>query len=129
MVNRFDVFDRSIGQYDSELVPKASLFAHSVLDVFVHPVSVVWMDPAPHRFAARKALQRIKPPDAGSLLGPIKNFRLVVGRGTGVAYPLCFRQIGFAAAKPVFGLLGSIDVKRQAIPLDDASLSVTQRLT
>ncbi len=56
------------------------------------------MDPLPHRFAARNALQRIKPKDAGSLLGQIKNFRLVVDRGTGVAQPLCFRQIGFAAA-------------------------------
>ena len=98
VVSCFDVFDRSIGQYDSELVRKASLFAHCVLDVFVHPVSVVWMDPLPHRFAARNALQRIKPKDAVSLLGPIKNFRLVVGRGTSVAQPLCFRQIGFAAA-------------------------------
>ncbi len=38
IVSCFDVFDRSIGQYDSELVRKASLFAHCVLDVFVHPV-------------------------------------------------------------------------------------------
>src|ERR1700732_316174 len=82
MVNCFDVFDRSVGQYDSELVRKASLFAHSVLDVFVHPVQVVWMDPLPHRFAARNALQRIKPKVAESLLGPMKNFRLGVGRGT-----------------------------------------------
>ena len=98
MVRCFDVFARSIGQYDSELVRKAPLFAHAVLDVFVHPVSVVWVDPLPKRFAARNALRRIKPKDAGSLLGPIKNFRLVIGRGTGVAQPLCFRQIGFAAA-------------------------------
>src|ERR1700693_942787 len=98
MVSCFDVFDRFIGQYDSELVREASLFAHSALDVFVYPVYVVWMDPLPHRFAARNALQRIKPPGAGSLLGPIKNFRLVVDRGTSVAQPLCFRQIGFAAA-------------------------------
>src|ERR1700722_3470660 len=98
MVNRFDVFDCSIGQYESERVRKAYLFAHSALDVYVHPVHVVWMDPLPYRFAARNALQRIKPEDAESLLGPIKNFRLVIGRGTGVAEPLCFRQIGFAAA-------------------------------
>src|SRR6476620_836885 len=98
MVSCFDVFDRSIGQYDSELVRKTSLFAHSALDVVVHPVQVVWMNPLPNRFAAWNALQRIKPPNAGSLFRPIKNFRLVVGRGTGVAEPLCFRQIGFAAA-------------------------------
>ena len=83
---------------ESERVRKAPLFAYSALDIFVHPVHVVGMDPLPHRFAARNALQRIKPEDTESLLGPIKNFRLVIGRGTGVAQPLCFRQIGFAAA-------------------------------
>ena len=38
-------------------------------------------------------------------------------------------QIGFAAAQPVFGLLGFIDINRQAVPLDDASLPIAQRLT
>lgn len=37
--------------------------------------------------------------------------------------------MGFAAAQPVFCLLGFIDVDRQAIPLDNASLPVVQRLT
>ena len=85
MVSCFDMFDRSIGQYDSELVRKASLFAHSAFDVFVHPVHVVWMDPLPHGFAVRNALQGIKPKEAGSLLGPIRNFSRGVDRGTGVA--------------------------------------------
>src|ERR1700744_1124018 len=87
------------------------------------------MDPLPHRFAARNALQRIKPPDAGSLLRPIMNFRLVVGRGAGVAQPLCFRQIGFAVVEPTLGLLAFININRQPVPLDDPPLSVAQRLT
>jgi hypothetical protein len=56
------------------------------------------MYPVPERFVARYALQRIKPPDAVSLPRPLENRRLVVDCGTGVAQPLCFRQIGFAAA-------------------------------
>src|SRR3954467_2700661 len=36
--------------------------------------------------------------------------------------------MGFAAAQPVFGLLGFIDVNSQAIPLDDVSLLIAQRL-
>src|SRR6267154_2887615 len=45
-----------------------------------------------------------------------------------MAQPLCFRQMGFAAAELVFGLFPFVDVNRQAIPLDDASLSIAQRL-
>src|SRR5215204_2410947 len=36
--------------------------------------------------------------------------------------------MGFAAPQPIFGLLGFIDVNSQAIPLDDVSLSIPQRL-
>src|SRR5215203_1281467 len=36
--------------------------------------------------------------------------------------------MGFAAPQPIFGLLGFIDVNSQAIPLDDVSLSISQRL-
>jgi|RhiMetdeSRZDD1v2_1073273.scaffolds.fasta_scaffold1529647_2 hypothetical protein len=49
-------------------------------------------------------------------------------KGTYVAQPLRFGQICFAPAQPVFGLLGFIDVDRQAVPLDDASLLISQRL-
>src|SRR4029077_15598691 len=35
----------------------------------------------------------------------------------------------FAVAQPAFALLDFIDVNRQAVPLDDASLPIAQRLT
>jgi len=41
-----------------------------------------------------------------------------------VTQTLCFREIGFAAAQPLF-----INVNSQAIPLDDLPLSVTHWLT
>src|SRR5271165_1108576 len=92
----FEVFDRSVGQYDSELDRTASLLAPCELVLFAGSVSVVRVNPSPHRFAARNSLQRIKPPDAVSLLRPIKNRRLIVDRGTGVAQLLCFGQISLA---------------------------------
>ena len=46
-----------------------------------------------------------------------------------MAYPLCFRQIGFAAAKPVFSLLGVIDVNSDAIPLYDEPIPIAQGIT
>src|SRR5271156_3321836 len=46
-----------------------------------------------------------------------------------VTQALSFGQIGLAAAQPVFGPLSFVDVYGQAIPLYDASLSITQRLT
>jgi hypothetical protein len=46
-----------------------------------------------------------------------------------VTQALGFGEIGLTAAQPVFGLLAFIDVNRQAIPVDDASLSIAQRLT
>ena len=75
MADCFEIFDCSIGQYDSELARVVSFLAHCLLGLFVHPVSIVWMDPLPHTFRGRKALQRIKPPDSVTLLRPIENFR------------------------------------------------------
>src|SRR4029077_19532814 len=57
------------------------------------------MDPLPHGFAAREAVQWIKPPDSVALLRPIERRCLIEGPGTGVAQLLRFGQIGFAAAQ------------------------------
>ena len=46
-----------------------------------------------------------------------------------MAYPLCFRQIGFAATKSVFSLPGVIDVNSEAIPLYDAPIPIAQGIT
>src|SRR6266851_6602749 len=82
-------------------------------------------------FAIRKVLDRIKAPDSVTLLRPIKKLpgNWVEGVGAGVAHPLCFRQIGFVATKPVFNLLGFIDVNSQAIPSADSPLTVAHWLT
>ena len=117
------------GSLSSELVLEAAPFAQCALDLFVHRVYIVWMNPLPHRFSAWVALQRIKPEQAKSLVRKIEDFRRVVGRGSGTGQPLCFRQIGFAAAQPLFDLLAFIDINRQTVPLDDASLSITQWLS
>src|SRR6266852_876197 len=87
------------------------------------------MNPLPHRLSAWKPLQRIKPEQAKSLIRKIEDFRLVVDRGSGMGQPLCFRQIGFAAAQPLFDLLAFVDINRQTVPLDDASFSITQWLS
>ena len=60
------------------------------------------MDPLPHQIAGRQALQRIKPINAVTFLRPINNrpfTRRFTAQRAGVAQPLCFRQIGFAAAQ------------------------------
>jgi hypothetical protein len=82
-------------------------------------------------FAIREALDRIKPPDSVTLLRPIKKLpgNWAEGVGAGVAYPLCFRQIGFVATKPVFSLPGVIDVNSEAIPLYDAPIPIAQGIT
>ena len=81
-----------------------------------HPVPVVWVKPFGHRFKGRNTQRRIKPPDAVSLLRKIEDLRFVGGRRTAVTEPLCFGQMGFAAAQLVFGLLGFIDVDQDAVP-------------
>src|SRR5260370_6109501 len=89
------------------------------------------MNPLEHACAVGEALRQIKPPDSVALLRPIENLPRsgVYAPGTSVAQPLCFRQIGFAAAKPVFSLLGVIDVNSDAIPLYDAPIPIAQGIT
>ena len=42
---------------------------------------------------------------------------------------LALGAVGFAAAQLVFGFLAFIAVNRHAVPLDDSSLSITQRFS
>src|SRR5260370_42018016 len=94
----FQVFDCSIRQQDSEFLKEVSLLAQCLLDFFPQPFSIVWVNAFPHIVSAWKALQRIKPPDAVTLVRPIKETPRysVQNARTGVAYPLCLRQPGFA---------------------------------
>jgi hypothetical protein len=94
-----EILDCSIRQYDSELPRVVSFLAYRLLDPFPYLASIVWVDPLPHSIAARKALQRINPPDAVVFLRIIDSRQGPIGDpGASVAQPLCFRQIGLAAA-------------------------------
>src|SRR5436190_23875195 len=124
MSNPFDIFDGS-RKYESELKLIVSLLAHPSPGLLLYPFSVVGMDRLHRSFAARRPVMRIKPENSISLIRPIENRCVVEDRGAGVTQPLCFRQIGFAATKQVFGVPGLIDVDGQTVPLDNASLSIT----
>src|SRR4051794_25560558 len=86
------------------------------------------MDRLLHSFPARKTVARIKSENSIGLIRPIQNCCVIVGYRTGVTQRLRFGQIGFATAEQVRGLLALIDVDRHAVPLDNATLLVAQRL-
>src|ERR1700741_1414712 len=125
----FKVLDRPVGEYNSVRGRVISSLAHRALNFCAQPLPVVGMDSLEHGFATWNPLRRVKSPDAVRLLRSIENRRLAVGRHAAVTQPLCFRQVGLAAASRLFYLLPSTDVNTLAIPLDDASLPITQRLT
>src|SRR5262249_55095356 len=110
---------------------EVSFLAPCLVRLRVHPVSVVWMYALGRNINVREALGRIKSPDSVTLLGPIEKLpgSRGPGPGPGVAYPLRFCQIAFTPAQLFFGLFGFIDVNSDAVPLNDASLPVAQRLT
>jgi hypothetical protein len=56
------------------------------------------MDPSPHGFAGRQNQQRIESPDSVVFFRPVEGRCRVEGPRSGVTEPLCFGQIGFAAA-------------------------------
>src|SRR4029077_4090556 len=127
-----EIFDCSIRQYDSELARVVSFLAYCLLNPFPYLASIVWVDPLPHSIAARKALQRIKPPDAVVFLRIIDSRQCPIGDpGASVAEPLCFRQIGLAAAQSfralaerLFRSLALGDVAPDLRGADDCTFSV-----
>jgi hypothetical protein len=69
MSQRQDVFDRSIGQHDPVLLrDEIRPLAQSLLELLVHPVAILRMDPLQYRFAVRRTLLGIEAPDAEILL-------------------------------------------------------------
>ena len=102
MAGRFDMFDRSVGKYDSELDCETSFLTHGLVGLCIDPVAIVWVYPLQHGFLAREALQRIKSPDSVAFLRPIDRPAGVEDQGAGVAQPLCFGQISFAASECLF---------------------------
>ena len=84
MADCFQVFDRSLGHYDSVPDRELSFLVHCAPNLCVQPVAVARVDPLEHYIAARKTLRRVKSPDAVSLLRRIENCRPVVYHCTGV---------------------------------------------
>src|ERR1700730_3012145 len=72
------------------------------------------MDPLPHSFTAGRTLQRIKPHNSVGFFRPIESRRFVEGPSAGVAQPLCFGQISFAASECLFCPLSLGDVPPHA---------------
>src|ERR1700737_3754639 len=58
------VFDRSVGQHDSELDNVVSFFAQRLLGAFEHLVAILWMDPLQDGLPIRKTLLRIEAPNS-----------------------------------------------------------------
>src|SRR5258707_2696261 len=112
----FQVFDGSIRQQDSELGKEISFLAQCVLNFPPYPFSIVWVNAFPHIVSAWKALQRIKPPDAVTLVRPIQETPRcpVQNPSTGVAYPLCLCEPGFATAQRILRALAVCHVDRRA---------------
>src|SRR5258708_9676415 len=94
----FQVFDGSIRQQDSELGKEISFLAQCVLNFSPYPFSIVWVNAFPHIVSAWKALQRIKPPDAVTLVRPIQKMPPrcpVQNPRTDLASPLRLYEPGF----------------------------------
>ena len=51
VAGRFDIFDRSIGKYDSELECEISFLTHGLLGLYVHSLAIIWMYPLQYSFA------------------------------------------------------------------------------
>ena len=127
MAGRFDIFDRPVGKYDSELECEISLLMQRLLGLYIYSLAIIWMDPLQHSFPVREALQRIKSPDLVTFLRPVDRPCRVEGQGAGVAQPLCFGQIGFAASECLFGPLSLGDVPSHAAVADKTSRLVKYR--
>src|SRR5208283_2207821 len=95
----FEMFDTPIGKDDSEPERVLSPLEQRLPDFAAYSIAIVWMDPLPDSFAVRETQQRIKPPDSVALLRPIEEPCRVKDRGAGVAQPLCFGEISFAASE------------------------------
>src|SRR5260370_41872702 len=94
----FQVFDCSIRQQDSEFLKEFSLLAQGLLDFFPQPFSIVWVNALPHIVSAWKALQRIKPQHAESLVRPIQEIPPCPAQNpsTGQSLRFCLCDSAFA---------------------------------
>ena len=68
VARRFDMFDRSVGKYNSELECETSFLTHGLVGLCIHSLAIIWMYPLQHGFPVREALQRIESPDQVAFL-------------------------------------------------------------
>src|SRR5262252_3167708 len=114
MADGFEIFDCPVRKNDSELDHVCSTLAQRLKSFISYPVAIVWMNPLQHSFEVGEAMPRIETPDSITFFRPVDRPPLAKNNGAGVAQPLCFGQIRFAAPERVFGALAFRDVARQA---------------
>ena len=114
MADGFEIFDCPVRKNDSELDHVCSTLAQRLKSFISYPVAIVWMNPLQHSFEVGEAMPRIETPDSITFFRPVDRPCLAKDNGAGVAQPLCFGQIRFAAPERVFGALAFRDVARQA---------------
>jgi hypothetical protein len=56
VTGQFDVFDRSIGKYDSELDRETSFLTQCLLGLYIHSLAIIRMYSLQHSFPVREAL-------------------------------------------------------------------------
>src|SRR5215467_4623637 len=66
--SRFDMFDGSIGKYDSKVECETSFLKQRLLGLYIYSLAIIWVYPLQHTFTVREALQRIKSPDPVTFL-------------------------------------------------------------
>src|SRR5882672_5474337 len=93
------MFDLPLGEHNFELDVVIYFFTHCLLDIFDHPVSILWMDSLQHCFAVRKTLLRIEAPNSEIFLRPIDRLVTIERPTAGMAQPLRFGQISFTSLK------------------------------
>src|SRR5690242_10963977 len=85
------------------------------------------MYPLQHSFEEGQTLLRIQIPDSVTFLRPVDGPSFVKNNRAGVAEPLCFRQIGFAASECLFRLFSLGDVAPHAAVADKTAGLVKDR--
>ena len=108
MAGGFEIFECSIGKDDPELDGVVSFLARGLRQSLSHSVAIVRMNPLQHSFTVGGTLQRVKTQNSVGFLREVDRPCGVKDRGAGMAQPLCFGQIGFAASECLFALFRSV---------------------
>ena len=127
MAGGFEIFDCSVGKDDSELDREISFLAQVPPRVSASTLSRSsgWIRCSTVSRSGGPAADQA--PNSVTFLRPIDRPCRVEGRGAGVAQPLCFGQISFAASERLFRPLSLGDVPPDAAVADKTSRLVKYR--